>query len=58
MPDEDPNCSSVGGRFDDGGDHDFSNTLALLEQLCWNLFCCDLIFEVFQDDLLSTTSEL
>ena len=47
MPDEDPDCGSA----DDGVEHDFSNTLPLLEQLCWHLFCCDLIFDVFQDDL-------
>ena len=51
MPGEDPICGSVDSPVDDGGDHDFSNTLALLEQLCWHLFCCDLIFDVFQDDL-------
>ena len=47
MSGEDPRCGSV----DDGGDHDFSNTLPLLEQLCWHVFCCGLIFDVFQDDL-------
>lgn len=47
MSGEDPNC----GPDDDGVKHDFSDTLPLLDQLCWHLFCCDLIFDVFQDDL-------
>ncbi len=51
MSGEDPSCGSVDDPVGDGGDHDFRNTLALLEQLCWHLFCCDLIFDVFQDDL-------
>lgn len=52
MSGEDPSCGSA----DDGGDHDFSKTLPLLEQLCWHLFCCGLIFDVFQDDLYPAIS--
>lgn len=51
MPGQDPSCDSADGPADDGAEHDFSNTLPLLEQLCWHLLCCDLIFDVFQDDL-------
>ena len=57
MPIDHPESGQSDNPADPDREPDFSNTLELLEQLCWHIFCCDLIFDVFQDDLFPAISE-
>ena len=57
MPIDHPESGQSDNPADPDREPDFSNTLELLEQLCWHIFCCDLIFDVFQDDLFPAINE-